>query len=295
MIQHIAGGEVFFTGCVLTITALSIARRSPVGQTWARRLLVLALLSVFISATPLPHWLYAIWIPWLILAIFQRFPRAADPGTTARSAPSSQGNLFSPRHANSVAWCVTLLAIFWELPYHFHPRLDRQPERLIVLGDSISAGLDETDALTWPRLLQEQTQLEIHNLSRAGATLGSINRELDQKPTEIQHPGLVIVELGGNDLLGGTDVATYARDLDQLLARLTSGHEVIMFELPLPPTFNRYGQVQRALAAHHGVQLIPKSTFVRLLISSDTTLDSIHLNPAGNQRFADVVKRLLLM
>lgn len=101
---------------------------------------------------------------------------------------------------------------------------------------------------------------------------------------------IIIVEIGGNDVLGGTSVQDFDRDLDQLLQFVcTKQRQVVMFELPLPPLFHGYGYVQRRLAKKHGVKLLPKATFLAAIAGPDTTLDSIHLSQAGHQRMADLV------
>jgi len=104
----------------------------------------------------------------------------------------------------------------------------------------------------------------------------------------------VLIEIGGNDLLGSTSLADFDRDLDQLLALATAdGRRVVMFELPLPPGSNGWGQVQRRLANQHGVALIPKRRFASILLSGDLTLDSIHLSQAGHEQMARLVEEVL--
>jgi acyl-CoA thioesterase-1 len=102
--------------------------------------------------------------------------------------------------------------------------------------------------------------------------------------------GLVLIEIGGNDLLGTTTSADFDRDLESLLQRVCiPGRTVLMFELPLPPLMNEYGRVQRRLAARYDVKLIPKRVLMSVLAADGNTLDSIHLSPAGHQRMADNV------
>ena len=56
---------------------------------------------------------------------------------------------------------------------------------------------------------------------------------------------MIVVEIGGNDILGGTPAKQFERDLDQLLSVLAvqENRQVLMFELPLPPFYNAYGRV----------------------------------------------------
>jgi len=62
-----------------------------------------------------------------------------------------------------------------------------------------------------------------------------------------------------------------------------------MLELPLPPLFNRFGEIQRRLARRYDVLLVPKRYFAGVLIGEQATLDGLHLSPAGHQKMADMI------
>ena len=77
--------------------------------------------------------------------------------------------------------------------------------------------------------------------------------------------GVVLLEIGGNDVLGSTSARDYERDLDKLLGLLTApNRQIIMFELPLPPFYNEFGRAQRHVAEKYRVLLlIPKRIFYK--------------------------------
>ncbi len=84
------------------------------------------------------------------------------------------------------------------------------------------------------------------NLAVAGATARSA---LAQAARAADPNAVVLVEIGGNDLLGGTAVARFEQDLAALLTALTGPHRlVVMVELPLLPFSNGYGAAQRRVA-----------------------------------------------
>ena len=113
------------------------------------------------------------------------------------------------------------------------------------------------------------------------------------KAHEIHSP-VVIVEIGGNDLLGTTTAAKYARDLDALLAHLSAPErQIMMFELPLPPSYNEFGRLQRALAKEYHVKLVPRRIQLSIIADSDSTLDTLHLTEAGHHRMASCVWQLV--
>jgi acyl-CoA thioesterase-1 len=97
----------------------------------------------------------------------------------------------------------------------------------------------------------------------------------------------VILEIGGNDLLGGTSIPKFREDLEKMLALVCGPRRrVAMIELPLPPFYNRYGMVQRALAKSHGVTLIPKRYLAKVISTPGATVDGLHLSNAGHALLA---------
>jgi len=106
--------------------------------------------------------------------------------------------------------------------------------------------------------------------------------------------GLVLLEIGGNDLLGTTTAARFQEGLEKLLVAICRpGRTVVMFELPLVPFANEFGKHQRKLAKQYGVLLVPKRIFLRALTTPGATQDGVHLTPAGHQLMADTVWDIL--
>lgn len=105
---------------------------------------------------------------------------------------------------------------------------------------------------------------------------------------------LVIVEIGGNDLLGNTDSHTFYFELDKLLRKLKSqDDQIVMFELPLLPFWNAFGHDQRILAKKYDVTLIPKRYLVKVFASKGDTLDGLHLSQKGHNELAKSIYDLL--
>ena len=105
---------------------------------------------------------------------------------------------------------------------------------------------------------------------------------------------LVLIELGGNDLIAGEPSDVFARGLEELLANLAAPERIIvMFELPLLPDRTAYGRIQRRLAERHGVWLIPKRYLTSVIAGQDATSDGLHLTDVGAGRMAALVARVL--
>lgn len=276
LVYHIASGHAFFSGVALiTVAALAATRSTPISK----RLTVLAFLigaiAIAISSNPIPYWYYgiaiAITIAWLISAHLENWRRWT-------------------RTSVIVAWTIAAAV---ELSYHITPSLVAASSRsLTVIGDSVTAGMGASDkSVRWPTLLAKEHNVNIQDISHPGETAASALKRA--KSRQIVSP-VVILEIGGNDLLGDTTSAQFSRDLDALLAYASvRGRQVIMFELPLPPFRNEYGRIQRSLARKHDVALVPKRVFLSILAANDSTVDTIHLTQAGHCRMAATVWNLV--
>ncbi|MFH1300174.1 MAG: GDSL-type esterase/lipase family protein [Planctomycetota bacterium] len=271
IVYHIASGQAFFTGVVLVLLAALLSLRE---SSLARRVMVLSFLVgvilVAVSSTPLPWWFYGVagvvTLVWLGTAFQKRWRK--------RAAEAVVG-----------VWLVGLLL---EVPYHLTPSVGPvSSHSLTVIGDSVTAGLGDEDIETWPRILSREQDIAVQDLSHVGDTVASARKRV--AATEIESP-LVLLEIGGNDILGSTTSAQFKTNLDALLTELaTPGRQLVMLELPLPPFYHAYGRIQRELARKHNVKLVPKRVFLSIIAGGDATLDSIHLSQAGQQNMAEVV------
>ena len=274
-------GAVFFLGVALIL--MGVALFLSTSRKWlgnlATHCATVGLILIIFSASPLPYWFYFLGggatALWLTAERFKphRFPRCR----------------YVLRGLVGVIW---LTAAGVEFPYHLSPSVTAAGRpKLYMIGDSVAAGMGSRGEETWPRLLARTRSIEVADFSRVGATAASALQQAEGLPPA---GGMVLLEIGGNDLLGSTTATQFASDLDRLLARVcAAGRSVLMFELPLPPFRNEYGRIQRRLAAKYGVSLIPKRIFIAVLTANGATLDSIHLTREGHQQMAEAVWRLV--
>ncbi len=158
---------------------------------------------------------------------------------------------------------------------------------IFVLGDSLSAGLAGGSETTWPQVLGNQVRRPVTSLARPGARLLDGIRQADALPAI---GCTVLIELGGNDLLGGATAERFGEDLHLLLRKVaTPGRSVLMFELPLLPLQNSYGWIQRQAAGEFGVRLIARRVLAGAVILSGNTSDGLHLSPLGHLWLANRV------
>ncbi len=281
LLYFVASGLAFHAGAILIVLALFFARLGHCNwqKIVARLTFVFGVILIFVSATPLSLLAYVGLASITILAWVSSFEQFRTFRSVGRS-------LFV---AALVAW---FLVIGSEYNYQRLPVINILPgAEFGVVGDSITAGIDQPGLDRWPQILAKRRSILVSDHSRAGATAKSA-ASLAAQVTPAEQ--VVLLEIGGNDLLGGTSSREFESGLDALIASLKMpGRRLIMMELPLPPTFNSYGLVQRRLARKHGVILVPKRVLMSVIQGEGATVDDLHLSALGHERMADAISRMI--
>lgn len=292
-IFHFVSGDAFFTGFTsVAVGALLIWKTQRKRHRIGASLILLGWILVIASATALLTFQY------ICLALVSLRVVIGNRQKTASASSESESETegYSKPEYSPTRWCPTLcLAAVGTMCFEFVAYRPTQAPvsgdlPIFVIGDSLSAGINDGVDIPWPKQLDEIASIKVSNNAVAGATCRSAFNQLDNLPQRC----VVIIEIGGNDLLGGRDASDFRTDLDELLAKIQSkGRELVMFELPLPPLFHGYGYAQRELADKHNVALIPKRLLASVLFSQNATLDSIHLSNAGHRHLAKRVAKFL--
>lgn len=118
----------------------------------------------------------------------------------------------------------------------------QSPPAILVLGDSLSAGYGLPQGKGWVDLLRGKIEAErygfkVVNASVSGeTTLGGRNRLAPLLATH--KPAIVIVELGANDALRGTDLATTRANLKAIaVAARSANAAVLIVGMRIPPNY----------------------------------------------------------
>ena len=179
------------------------------------------------------------------------------------------------------------------------PAAAAKPIKLVVLGDSLSAGLGLPAAAAFPERLQKSLRskgmaVDIVNAGVSGDTASGGRDRLDWSVPE--GTGGVIVELGANDALRGTDPAVTRAALSDILTRLKArGIAVMLCGMLAPPNYGsdfaaRFNAIYPDLAKSFGVPLYP---FFLEGVAADAALnqaDGIHPTAEG----VDVIVKNIL-
>jgi acyl-CoA thioesterase-1 len=171
-------------------------------------------------------------------------------------------------------------------------------QRVVVLGDSLTAGLGLLETQAYPALLQQRIEadgyeFDVVNAGVSGDTSAGGLRRLDWAlEGEVR---VLIVALGANDGLRGLSVAEMKQNLSSIIERAKGrGVIVILAGMEAPPN---YGQ-EYALAfreAFRDVAMKERVLFIPFLLkdvagNSDLNQgDGIHPNAQGAARVADTV------
>ena len=280
LVIHFASGHALFTGAgmLLGATVLWLVFRNRRFKVGTRLIGVTGGVLLALSATPLPLWLcVSLWIAipgWLVFmgTALTRFGRAARVLCILTQV-----------------LCVTTLSL--EAPWHMTPKAAAANYSAVyIVGDSITAGINPGET-TWPDLFHERHHIQVVDLSRAGETTASA---LPAANRITEENSLVILEIGGNDLLNRHSADRFSHDVEELLKAIHApGRAMVMLELPLPPLHGSFGVAQRRLSKKYNVTLIPKRHFARIFGGRDTTVDGLHLSQQGHDRMADLMSNIL--
>jgi len=279
IVLQFANGNLFFVGLVMMVACLFLRLwyKSRIFGLVLRIGYIAGIVLVIFSATPLSIWLYFLWFGLCV--------------TTALVVFSSKFSFQSKILLSFIILLCSLVMGLIELPYHLSPTIRVSPKQTIfVVGDSISAGITPKER-AWPNVLADISHSKVINLAIAGST---VETALNQITGIVGSNSLVLVEIGGNDLLGHTDGKTFYTQLDQLLGKLAAGNnQIVMFELPLLPFSNAFGKAQRNLARKYNAILIPKHYMTDVFSLKDGTLDGLHLSQTGHDALANSIYNLL--
>ena len=277
-----ASGDSLYAGSVLLLLSVAIpptVKRRSVLQ--VRNVIAWLALLAMVMACPPFGWTVDV----IFVAVFILWYLAAN---------WAERHYLAARWRAATATVLVLLAVGLsasELRHRAMPRITAAAgDHLVVIGDSISAGLGGSGQ-AWTVVFQKMTGVPVKNLAQPGARAIDGLAMAEKLTAEDR---MVVIELGGNDLLDDAPSAQFARDMENLVAKVVApGRTVLMFELPLLPHKIGFGRVQRRVVAEHGIFLIPKHCFTAVLSGVDATSDGLHLSKPGAEHMAALMAKVV--
>ena len=186
----------------------------------------------------------------------------------------------------------------------FSYSITAETKKLLILGDSISAGYGLKESENWVQLLEASLktsgkELQIINSSISGdTTIGGLSR-IESDLLEYK-PNYVLVELGGNDALRGYPINKIKNNLLKIIdASFTAKANPIIMQIRIPPNYgkNYVAAFERIYAEIAEEKNIPLLTFLLEKVALDKSLmqpDGIHPNQKAQIIIANQVEKELL-
>jgi len=171
---------------------------------------------------------------------------------------------------------------------------------VLFLGDSLTAGYGLPAEEAFPALVQERIDaagldFRVVNAGVSGDTSAGGRRRIDWL---LQQPlAVLVLALGGNDMLRGLDLASLRENLDETIAAARAEHadlDVVLAGMRAPRNLGRdyvdgFDAVYLEVARRSDAELIP---FLLEGVAGDASLnqtDGIHPTAAGHRIIADTV------
>jgi lysophospholipase L1-like esterase len=171
------------------------------------------------------------------------------------------------------------------------PRLS-QHDVIVAFGDSLTHGTGASDDAAYPAVLASLTGRTVINAGVPGETTASGLQRLPGVLAE-HKPRLVLLCLGGNDMLRKQPAATTENNLRLLVRTIrASGAEVMLIAVPEPKLFGGAPDFYSRVAEDLRLPL-EDDVFNEVLKDNRLKADPIHANAAGYHVVAERLAKFL--
>lgn len=197
----------------------------------------------------------------------------------------------------SLALVITVTfawALFWPTGSVSQPKLSPlAPEDVILaFGDSLTQGFGVDAGKGYPEQLAMLARRVVINAGISGETtaqgLVRLSKSLDEAG-----PALMIMLMGGNDILRGMSMDEARRNLATMIEMaLSAGVQVVLIGVPERSLFFRSAPIYRELADRYDL-VLEDELLADLLAQPSMKSDPIHLNAVGYREMALRIHALL--
>ncbi len=194
----------------------------------------------------------------------------------------------------------TLLLAFLIFSYS----ITAETKKLLILGDSISAGYGIKEAQNWVSLIgnnlkQKGVNLKIINSSISGdTTVGGVTR-IDGVLKK-HKPDYVLIELGGNDALRGYPISNIKDNLEKIVTRIKKQNsKPFLMQIKIPPNYGKkyiqaFEKVYREVSNKEEIPLFSFMLEKVALNDNLMQLDGIHPNEKAQPIIAEEIASSLI-
>jgi acyl-CoA thioesterase-1 len=166
------------------------------------------------------------------------------------------------------------------------PNLDSPGTAIVCLGDSITAGVGASAGHGYAEELAARLGLPVVNAGVPGDTAADGLARLPQVLAE--DPWLVVVELGGNDILRQVPMERTEADLDQIASRLLAARALPVLVAIGGPFSGRRAEIYDRIGSRYRVPVV-RDVLREILLDPALKADEVHPNDLGHSRLAAAV------
>lgn len=167
-----------------------------------------------------------------------------------------------------------------------HKNIVNRANLIVFFGDSITAGKGAGAGEDFPSLIGKMLNVPIVNAGISGSTTNDallrINEDVVRK-----NPSIVVIELGGNDLLEHVDAEVSRRNFDLILSKIKpTGAKIVVLDVKFFVFKQKHETDWQDLAKKYNATYVP-DVLGGVITDSSLKFDDIHPNAKGYQKIAE--------
>ena len=185
-----------------------------------------------------------------------------------------------------LAAAIIFILIFTLIFYPRHKNVVNSAGPVVFFGNSITAGQGAGAGEDFPSLIGKGLNVPIVNSGVKGNTTAGALLRINEDVLS-KNPSIVVIELGGNDLLEHVDIEVTRRNFDLILAKVKpTGAKIVILGVKFFLFQQKYETDWRTLAKKYNATFVP-DILEGVITDQSLKFDDIHPNAKGYQKIAE--------
>ncbi len=177
-----------------------------------------------------------------------------------------------------------LISIIFLIPKHRN--IKRDTNLIVFFGNSLTAGQGAEAGEDFPSLIGKALNVPIINAGASGNITHDAVLRIDNDVIS-KNPSIVVIELGGNDLLENIKSDVTKRNLDLILNKIKpTGAKIVILGIKFFLFNEKYETNLQSLAYKYNATFVP-DILEGIITDPSLKHDDIHPNAKGYQKIAD--------
>lgn len=167
-----------------------------------------------------------------------------------------------------------------------HKNIVNDTRPIVFFGDSLTAGQGAGAGEDFPSLIGKALNVPILNVGVSGNTTRDALLRISEDVLS-QNPSIVVIELGGNDLLDRVNVEVTKKNFDLILSKIKpTGAKIVILGVKFFLFQQKYETDWQSLAKKYNATYVP-DIFEGVITDQSLKFDDIHPNAKGYQKIAE--------